>query len=225
MIRVLIVEDDPMVAEINKSYVNSVDGFKVIGIAKDSLDALSIIKNQQVDLLILDIYLPRGDGISILRELRGLQAQCDVIMVTASSEVDKIDEAFKYGVVDYLIKPFEFERLRQSLKNYQWRRSKLSGEKEISQGDIDNILGSGVKLEDEGLRKGLNNLTLKRIIRILDRKDYYFKIDEIAKESDLTNVTARRYMEYLESIDYVIKEVEHGSIGRPSYIYKRIKRG
>ena len=224
MIKVLIVEDDPMVAHINKSYVNSVDGFKVIVIAKDSEDTFSIIKKQKVDLLILDIYLPKGDGISILREIRGIQAGCDVIMVTASSEVEKIDEAFKYGVVDYLIKPFEYERLKQALTNYQSRYSTLAREKDLSQSDIDNFIGTRTKLEDVVLKKGLNNLTLKRIIKILDNKDYFLKIDEIAKESDLTNVTARRYMDYLESIGYVIKEIEHGSVGRPSYLYKKIKK-
>lgn len=224
MINVLIIEDDPMVAHINNTYVNSVDGFKVVGIAKNYTEAISFIKKQEVNLLLLDIYLPKGDGISILREIRGKQIECDVIMVTASSEIDKIDEAFKYGVVDYLIKPFEYERLKMSLINYQSRHSTLSGDKEITQSDIDREFVSRVNLEDDRIPKGLNNLTLNRISRILEEKKSFVRIDEISDEIGLTNVTVRKYMDYLEKIGYVIKEIEYGSVGRPSFLYKNTNR-
>jgi response regulator of citrate/malate metabolism len=225
MTKVLIVEDDPMVAQINKNYVSSVDGFQVIGIAKNEIEAISYIKKRVVDLVILDIYLPKGDGISILKEVRRIQAKCDVIMVTASAEVEKIDEALKYGVIDYLIKPFEYERLKKSLENYQSRQYTLSKDNKISQSDIDRLLISRINLPDETIQKGLNRLTLKRVISVIEKKaDKFLSVEELSEELGLTKATVRRYMDYLDRIGYVIQEIEYGSVGRPLYLYKKMKK-
>ncbi|NLY44992.1 MAG: response regulator [Tissierella sp.] len=101
MIRVLIVEDDPMVAKINRNYIESVDGFIIVSIATNYIEAINILKNNNIDLVLLDVYLPKGDGISILKEIRKKQLKCDVIMVTASAEIQKIDSALRLGVFDY----------------------------------------------------------------------------------------------------------------------------
>lgn len=225
MSKVLIVEDDPMVAHINKNYIESVNGFEVVGIARNDLEAIAFIKKRDVDLVILDIYLPKGDGISVLKEIRRIQAKCDVIMVTASTEVDKIDEALKYGVIDYLIKPFEYERLKKSLENYQSRHYTLRGVNTINQGDIDRLLISGTNLPDETIQKGLNRLTLNRVIKVIEKKgDKFLTTEELSEGLGLTKVTVRRYMDYLERIGFVVQEIEYGSVGRPSYLYKKINK-
>jgi len=223
MTKVLIVEDDPMVAYINKNYVESVDGFEVVCIAKNENEAMAIVKNREVDLVILDIYLPKGDGISVLKEIRRIQARCDVIMVTASTEVDKIDNAFKYGVIDYLIKPFEYERLKKSLENYQARNYTLRGNTLINQADIDRLLISGNNLTDETIQKGLNRFTLNRVVSFIEKKgNSTLSTDELSVGVGVSKVTVRRYMDYLEKIGYVVQEIGYGSVGRPSYLYKKI---
>ena len=126
MTSVLIVEDDPMVAQINKNYIESVEGFNVVNIIKDANNAIDYLRNHKVDLIILDIYLPKGDGISILKQVREMGIKLDAIMVTAATESEKIEDALRYGAIDYLIKPFEYERLKRILEKYGFKASAVS---------------------------------------------------------------------------------------------------
>lgn len=223
MSRVLIVEDDPMVAKINKGYVESVEGFQVVGIVKDYKEAISFLRKKKVDLVILDIYLPDEDGICILEQIRKNQVNCDVIMVTASAEVDKIDKALKLGVVDYLIKPFEYERLKMALENYQSRYNTLSKKNTIRQEELDKILISKMLSTDNVIPKGLNRLTLNRVMSFVDTNgNSPLSADEIAEGLKVTTVTVRRYMNYLEKIGFIVRILEYGSVGRPNYLYKKV---
>lgn len=222
MVKVLIVEDDPMVAQINKSYIESVEGFKVLNILKDGKEALEFLDENHVDLIILDIYMPRVDGLSFLMELRKRLITCDVIMVTAAKEVEKIQDAMELGVLDYLIKPFEYERLKRSLENYKLRKKLYKTKKSLGQEDIDSIIG--VTSLDDVLPKGLNEITMDKILLFIgSNRLKSMTADEIAKEVGVTNVTIRRYMNYLETRGIIKRESEYGSLGRPCYRYRYIK--
>lgn len=223
MTNVLIVEDDPMVGQINKTYIESVEGFRVVSIIKDASSAMDYLKNHQVDLMILDIYLPKGDGISILKEIRKLALNLDVIMVTAAIESEKIEYALRYGVIDYLIKPFEYERLKRTLEKFQSRHIILSSNEEMNQEDIDKITILGLCNVENSLQKGLNRHTLNHLIKFIDENTHrLLSAEEISDGLGITKVTVRRYMDYLEKIGFVIQELEYGSIGRPSHKYKKI---
>ena len=106
MIKVLIVEDDPMVAEINKGYVESVSGYKVMGSVSNGEKAMSYLSEKTIDLAIVDIYMPEMDGITFIKKMRQKQIESDVIFVTASNDVNDINTSLKYGAVDYLITTF-----------------------------------------------------------------------------------------------------------------------
>lgn len=221
MNKVLIVEDDPMVAKINKTYIEKVEGFKIVEICKDEVETLHFLSKNKVDLIVLDVYLPRGDGISILNKLRSGKINVDVIMVTASNEVDKIEETLKLGVVDYLIKPFEFKRLKEALEKYKSRKQLLEGKPEVTQEELDRLL-SKKNNKNNKVPKGLNKYTLNSIINFLE--NHYiksFSAEEISQELDISKVTIRKYMDYLEDLGYIIKRVEYGNLGRPSYIYEK----
>ncbi|MGB7606688.1 MAG: response regulator, partial [Lutisporaceae bacterium] len=127
MIKVLIVDDDPMVAELNRRYVKSVPGFEVAAVLFNGEDALELLKSKRIELLILDIYMPKLDGISLLEEMRKNLIKTDVILVTAAREANEIDKALKLGAVDYLIKPFDGERVKKSLNNYLKRYNLMHG--------------------------------------------------------------------------------------------------
>lgn len=221
MNRVLIVEDDPMVSKINKSYIESVSGFEVVAVCKDEVETLDFLKNNVVDLVVLDVYLPKGDGISILNEIRNEKYDCDIIMVTASSESSNIDEALKLGIVDYLIKPFEYKRLKKSLENYLYRKE-LVNKEDICQRDIDKLLDKKVD-SHTSLEKGLNKYTLESIKSFLKETSMEkFSAEDISVKLDISKVTVRTYMDYLEKINYIVKEVEYGNIGRPMHYYRKI---
>lgn len=221
MINLLIVEDDPMVAELNRRYVATIDGYHVIGIARNGEEAMSILESYKIDLLLLDMYMPKTNGLELLKEIRNNQMLVDVIMVTAAKETESIDELFKLGVVDYLIKPFEYERLKNSLENYKSRFSLLNSKKEITQEDIDRITLSQNQEFSTSLQKGLHKNTLERIRTYMQSsQNHQVTSNELADSLQVSAVTIRRYLEYLVSIGEVRLEIEYGSIGRPSYLYR-----
>lgn len=224
MVKVLIVEDDPMVAQINKNYIGSVEGFEVVNILNDGKEALKFLNENHIDLIILDIYMPKLDGISFLMELRKRLITCDVIMVTAAKEVEKIHDAMQLGVVDYLIKPFEYERLRKSLENYKLRSNLFKTKDSVDQEDIDNIMMVGSKFAEDILPKGLNRMTMNRILSFIESNKFKsMNVDEIAQGVGVTKVTVRRYMNYLEKRGFIKQEAEYGSLGRPSHIYRCVE--
>ena len=221
MINVLIVEDDPMVAKLNKKYVQSIKGFNVVGETSSKDEVLNYCRNNRIDLIILDIYMPKIDGISILKELRKRFIMIDVIMVTASKEAENIYAALKLGAVDYLIKPFEYERLKKSLENYKSRYKLLRDTKTVKQEDLDEITKSFGTHKENELIKGLHEKTLDRIRLFMKNNPMdNFSSEDIANKIALSKVTIRRYLEYLESIGEVTLHVEYGTIGRPSHMYK-----
>lgn len=221
MIKVLIVEDDPMVAQINKRYIESLKEFKVIKVITNGEDALKYLKSNAIDLMILDIYMPKLDGIKLLEEMRKNFIMTDVILVTASKEVVNIDEALKLGAVDYLIKPFEYERLKNALQSYLVRYDLLHAKVTFKQEDIDRITSRCENKLNAHLEKGLHKNTLKRIRQFMDSNSGRFvSAEEVAENTGLSKVTARRYLDYLASLGLVITEVEYGSVGRPTNIYK-----
>lgn len=221
MIKILIVEDDPMVAELNKRYINTLEGFEIVGVAYDGEEALKRLKNIQVDLVILDVYMPKLDGISVLKEIRNMSLEVDVILVTAAKEAENIDEVLKMGAVDYLIKPFEYERLKKSLENYKSRFKLLKNRQSVEQSDIDKITSNYNENQTVDIQKGVHRKTLERIRNfMITEEGETLTTAEIAENMQISTVTIRRYLEYLISTGEVALEIEYGEVGRPSYLYR-----
>ena len=124
MTRILIVEDDPMVANLNSRLIQTMEGFELAGIASDAKEALSFLAENTVDLILLDIYMPGMNGLEMLSRVREMKCPVDVLVVSAARDSNSIQSALRNGAVDYLIKPFDFERLRQALQAYA-NRSRL----------------------------------------------------------------------------------------------------
>ncbi|MEN8905325.1 MAG: response regulator [Clostridiales bacterium] len=225
MIHVLIVEDDPMVAHLNRKYIESIEGFKVTGEATNGEQAMVFCKKQRVDLIILDIYMPKLDGIEFLKTLRKEFILIDVILVTASKDTETIDIALKLGAIDYLIKPFEYNRLKKSLNNYLKRMEVLNSSKSIIQEDLDKLTYLSEEKLKNTLIKGLHKNTLNMIIEFFKTNEKWeHTSEELAEKLNLSRVTIRRYMEYLESTGEIIMEIQYGTVGRPSHLYRYIKR-
>lgn len=222
MIRVLIVEDDPMVAELNRQYVNKVSGFTVIGHAPNPTIALELLTKTKVDLLLLDIHMPGMGGLDFLRRLREEKEDIDVILITAASEMTQIQQALRLGAIDYLIKPFEFSRFQESLMQYKTDYDHLEQKDKISQQELDRMLRKKNKpLQSEGvIPKGLTKTTLKRIIELTAQaKVTTFSTEDIAEISNISRVSVRKYLKFLTEIDYLEEHLVYG-IGRPIYQYQ-----
>lgn len=221
MYKVLIVEDDPMVAMINEQYIGRNKNFQVIRKCKDGKGALDFLKDNAVDLLILDVYMPHMDGFETLRQIRKQQISVDAIMVTAANDREALEEALHLGIVDYLVKPFTYDRFQMALDKFIAQKNALKDINILNQKNIDYIIDSSGKKNEDVHPKGIQDRTLELIIQHLkENKEKWMTGDEVAEKVGLTVVTVRRYMNYLSENGTVVGKMNYETGGRPCVIYK-----
>ncbi|NLJ91004.1 MAG: response regulator [Clostridiales bacterium] len=224
MIQVMIVEDDPMVSRINSKFLERLDGFNLVNAVSNIKDAIVCMNNNQIDLILLDVYLPKESGMDLLKWLRSNEYKVDVILITADNTSKMVRDAFRYGVVDYLIKPFTFERFKESLVAYKTRKKKFEKIDVLEQDSIDKYmrLYSDNDCEKE-YEKGINQYTYKIIANNLKKNPEEFKTaEEISDESGMARVTVRRYLEYMKTEGTIEMDIEYGKVGRPQHKYRII---
>jgi two-component system, CitB family, response regulator DctR len=223
-IRVMIVEDDPMVMEINAEFVSKLSGFVLVGKAYNGKEAISLINKLHPDLVLLDYFLPDTNGLSLLQTIRAQNYSMDVIVLTANRDPQHIQEIFRAGVVDYLVKPFRFDRFHTALEQYRQVDQRFKENKPLEQADIDAISGIQLKKQessfDELLPKGLNDRTMQQILQFLAGQASPLSSEEVASGTGLARVTVRRYLEYLEKKGEIAMEIQYGSVGRPINKYR-----
>lgn len=224
MIRVLIVEDDPMVVKFNKHYLELVDGFQLKAVARSADEALIILKREKIDLILLDIYMPGIDGLELLSKLRKMDECVDVIVVSAARDSGSIKKALQYGAVDYLIKPFEFERFKAALEAYLQRERLMKRQEDFSQEELDrHLLAREREALGNKIPKGLDKNTLKLAWdKIISSGGGFFSTEEIAQQVGISRISMRKYVFFLEEAGILKKEVVYGSPGRPVNKYKCI---
>nr|WP_039812789.1 response regulator [Jeotgalibacillus malaysiensis] len=221
MIRVFVVEDDPMVASLNQMYINQVPGFECAGTASNVVEARMLIEQKEAELVLLDVYMPGESGLELLKEIRGAEKKLDVILITAASENDQIQQALRFGAIDYLIKPFEFDRLKGALIRYQQHFAVFNQKQQVNQQEID-LLFSQSNQPDQQIQipKGLTRNTLELVIDIIKSKgEKAFATDEIAGEADISRVSIRKYLKFLTAVHYLEETLIYG-VGRPVYQYQ-----
>lgn len=223
MIRVLIVEDDPMVAEFNRRYLAQLEGFALAAAVRSAAEALTLLAKQEIDLILLDIFMPHMNGLELLSQIRSTGTNVDVIVVSAACDNQSIRRALRYGAVDYLIKPFEFERFNAALSAYRDRAVFMRGQGSINQAELDQrILLKDQPLTNE-LPKGLDRNTLKIVWEhIREGSEETFTTEEMAKRVGISRVSMRKYLTFLMKMEFLRMEVTFGSIGRPVYKYRCI---
>ena len=221
MYKVLIVEDDPMVAMINEQFVSRHKDFVVAHKCNDGKSALEYLDENKVDLIILDVFMPYMDGFETLRQIRKKQIPVDVIMVTAANEREQLKEGLHLGVVDYLVKPFTFERFKVALDKFIAQVEALKDLDKVNQKNIDFLIDKSRKKANELYPKGIQEKTLQTVVEHLkENKNKWLTGDEIAEKVGLTGVTVRRYMTHLSETGMVIADMNYGTGGRPCMLYK-----
>ena len=221
MYKVLIVEDDPMVGLINEQYLKHHKEFSVVGICRDGKRALEFLENNSVDLIILDVFMPHMDGFETLHQIRKKKTYIDVIMVTAANDKESLEEALRLGIIDYLVKPFTFERFQMALEKYLAQVGALNQLDRLSQKNIDFIIEHTRKKNEDVHPKGIQDKTLQIILnQMKEREDEWLTGDAIAEMTGLTGVTVRRYMNYLAEAGFVSSEMNYETGGRPCMLYR-----
>lgn len=221
MIEVLIVDDDIRVARVNAAYVEKVTGFHVAGLAHNAAEALEQLeKLSQVDLVLLDHYLPDGTGLAVVQEMRRRGHQSDVIMVTAARDVSTVQAAMRQGALQYLVKPFAFAGLRAKLEAYAELRRTLDGGGEAEQAEVDRIFGALSTGGEPDLPKGHSATTTEVVRRALMTAEGPLSAQEIAERTGLSRQTAQRYLKLLERTGRARLTLKYGDAGRPEHRYE-----
>lgn len=225
MFKVLIVEDDPMVAMIHRQFLTRDSRFEVVGTCGDGVTALKFIEANAVDLVILDVHMPHVGGLGLLHSLRDRNYPVGVVMVTAANDVATVEEAFRLGAVDYLVKPFSYDRLQTALDKFAAQRGALAGATALDQENIDRYLeGARQPSSAPASPKGIQDKTVEVLVDFLRETDQkWLTGDEIADGVKLSSVTVRRYLNHLVRQNVAEGRMDYETGGRPRLLY-RLKR-
>ncbi len=105
-LNILIVDDEQPICDLLKSFFE-LGGEYQVHVATDPLEALEIVKNQVIHIVLSDIMMPGMDGVALLKEIKQVDGLVQVIMMTAYSTVQRVIQCLRYGATDYIMKPFD----------------------------------------------------------------------------------------------------------------------
>ncbi|MFJ7136449.1 response regulator [Streptomyces fungicidicus] len=227
-IEVLVVDDDFRVARVHRAYVERLDAFRVVGVAGTGEQALAAVEGLRPDLVLLDLYLPDVFGLDVIPRLRAAGHDCDVMVISAAREADAVRGAVRHGVVDYLLKPFDFEDLRGRLERYAVQRGRLRDTVVRGQADVDRVLAGAAGAAGPVapvLPKGMSAETAGLIERTLREADGTLSATECAGLTGVSRVSARRYLEHFHTMGTVEVSLRYGATGRPERRYRFLGLG
>ena len=221
---VLIVEDDQMVSMINEKYVLKGADFTIAGTCRNGNEAIEFLKSHTTDLILLDVYMPVMDGIAVLKKIREMKIPSEVIMITAANDTTTIENTMHLGVLDYLIKPFAYERFNVALEKFKIKHNLLKGSQVLDQHSLDSLIANNFQDKNENsvnLPKGIQKTTLKRIKNYFEQNKTWQSVDMISEELGISVVTARNYLNYLVTQKIILEDINYSTGGRPSMLYKK----
>ena len=133
VVKILIVEDNNKLRKLIDVYLSH-NGYKTYN-AADGLEALNIINNNMIDLVICDIMMPNMDGFELVEELRTIYTNLPILIVTAKEAKEDKILGFKLGIDDYMVKPIDLEELLMRVKALL-RRANINNEHKLTIGDL-----------------------------------------------------------------------------------------
>jgi response regulator of citrate/malate metabolism len=237
MIRVLVVDDQPMVATVHREMVNGADGFRAVAVAHNGRTALARVVHGDIDLVLLDLTMPGMDGLEVCRRLHAMAEPPDVIVVTAVRDMTAVHAAVRHGAALYIVKPFTACDLRERLRQYaSFRRSATAGTA-VDQKEIDQALATLRVPAPPAVPKSLSPESLDAVRTVLReaRETSDLRVpgspespevpegltaSEAAERTGMARVTARRYLEHLVTDGICVREPVYGRTGRPLLRYR-----
>jgi response regulator of citrate/malate metabolism len=220
VISTLIVEDDYHVATIHAAYVRKVRGFAVAGHASSLASALAEIRRLAPTLVLLDLYLPDGHGLDLVRETLAAKDRHrpDFLVISAARDMARVRAAMQLGAVHYLVKPFAFAQLEERLNAYRDLRGRLERIDEAEQHDVDTLYG--LLRGPSPLPKGQSGPTMARIRGLLQASSHDESAAEIAEQVGISRSTAQRYLAELARQGKIELHLHYGATGRPEHRYR-----
>ncbi|WP_241523837.1 response regulator [Chimaeribacter coloradensis] len=220
---VVIVEDEPALARLHADFIEQHFALRVAGIAATLAEARRLIAAHRPRLLLLDNFLPDGQGIALLETPQLKNSECTVIFITAASDMHTCSQAIRAGAFDYLIKPISYKRLRNSLERFMQFIHTQRSFKVLDQSNVDALYNLQARRPaDDAGAKGIEPNTLALVKGLFaDRPEIAWSVDEIVAESGISKTTARRYLEFCVETGFVQIEMQYGKIGHPRRLYRK----
>lgn len=133
MVTILLAEDDPNLRKLMTAYLEQ-NNYQVIQ-AKSGKQALNMLEQQHIDMLISDVMMPEMDGLELSAMLREANYQFPILMVTAKETLEDKKKGFRAGTDDYMVKPVDMEEMLLRVEALL-RRAKINNEKQLTIGDV-----------------------------------------------------------------------------------------
>ena len=116
MIRVVLVDDHPIVRDGIKNIIDSEKNMLVVGVANNGIEALKVINDAKPDIVLTDITMPEMDGIEALKKIKSMDSSALVIMCSAMGQQAMVIESIQSGAKDFIVKPFQADRVLEAVK-------------------------------------------------------------------------------------------------------------
>jgi response regulator of citrate/malate metabolism len=218
---VLVVDDDYRVADIHAAFVARVPGYQVVGQAHTAQEAITLARSLRPQLVLMDVYLPDGNGLEVVRSLLDEADPPAVMVISAAREIATVRQAMQLGAVHYLVKPFGFPALAERLTAYQRLRQHMASvPDEPDQADVDELFGM-LRPPASAIRPGtgLSAPTLELVRNAVAASSADVSAAEVAETVGIGRATAKRYLTYLERNGVVKLQLRYGVTGRPEHRY------
>ena len=224
MIQVLLVDDEALTLELHRNYIDRLEGFEVVAECTGARAAITALTEKSpeggIDLVLLDVTMPDGTGLDVLRHVRARGSQVDVIAITGVRDAETVRQMLALGVAQYLVKPFTFAMFRDRMAQYrEYHQRATDAAGPTTQEEIDALLGALRPTATITLPKGLSAETYDRVREVL-RNRGPLSASEAASALGMSRVAARRYLEHLCTAGVVTRNARYGGGGRPETEYR-----
>jgi len=221
-IRTLVVDDDFRVARVHAAFVERADGFEVAGVVHSAEQAITAIDQLRPDLVLMDVHLPDGNGIGVVRKTVKRAEHPDFIVITAARDVSTVRAAMQVGAVNYLVKPFGYEALQERLNSYLDLRRQLAAlGPEADQSDVDALFGllRGSAALAPQPPKAHSAPTIELVRNAVRAAGEDVSAAQVAEQVGVSRPTAQRYLNYLLQRGIIRLQLKYGTTGRPEHRY------
>ena len=222
-LNILIVEDETPLAEMHAEFIRQNGGCRQIWLAGTLAQARAMTERFKPDLILLDNFLPDGQGIELMEEPAVKNPACSVIFITAASDMHTCSQAIRNGAFDYIIKPVSYKRLRNSLERFMQFVQTQRTFKIIDQDNVDALYNLQSKqFSSEPSAKGIETNTLELVQALfIAQPAVAHAVEDVVEQVGISKTTARRYLEYCVATQFVRVEMLYGNIGHPRRLYRK----
>ena len=225
IMKILVVEDDAMVAYLNQQFCLRYEETATVIIAKDAQIASDYLQSEAFDLILLDIFMPNGSGLEILKKFHH---QANFILLTADSSHQTLTEAIGFGALDYLLKPYSYERFCTAMERYRIVHELHRTDVKLGQQEIDAYFLSQktqseiptIQVQGEVLAKGLSKQTMKQVIKVFLSEKNFASTIEIAEQMAISRISTKKYIDELVAKQMLEEKIIYLRKGRPVIKYQ-----